>query len=111
MASGNQYPDSADIEALKKYNVLKQGVDDFIKLLASAWNSDMGRMDTHIIEDTGMIVNRSIQIELATGGWSGNEEVISALHDNEWFLWSMFWQKSERGGLHVFQFKLKKVEQ
>ena len=38
---------------------------------------------------------------IVTGGWSGNEEVIAALHVNVIF-WLLFWQKSERGGLYVF---------
>lgn len=40
-------------------------------------------------------------VELVTGGWSGNEDVIAAMRDNV-VLWSLCWQRSERGGLHVF---------
>jgi hypothetical protein len=38
---------------------------------------------------------------LVTGGWSGNEDVISALMRNPIF-WMFYWERSERGGLHVF---------
>lgn len=38
---------------------------------------------------------------LVTGGWSGNEDVISALMRNPIF-WLLFWERSERSGLHVF---------
>jgi hypothetical protein len=41
------------------------------------------------------------QYKLATGGWSGNEEIISAMESNLIF-WGMFWQSSNRGGGHVF---------
>ncbi len=37
-----------------------------------------------------------------TVGWSGNEDLISALQRNA-MAWSLTWQESKRGGLHVFQ--------
>ena len=40
-------------------------------------------------------------IQLVTGGWSGNEDIVSALNDNQ-TVWSMFWKVSWRGGLHEF---------
>ena len=42
----------------------------------------------------------------ATGGWSGNEEVISAMRENH-ILWAFTWQLSARGG--YFEFSLPKV--
>lgn len=38
----------------------------------------------------------------ATGGWSGNESVISALRQNRVF-WGLCWRESVRGGRHVFE--------
>ena len=40
-------------------------------------------------------------IELITGGWSGNEELLQALKSN--FAWGLCWQMSQRGGLHRFE--------
>lgn len=37
----------------------------------------------------------------ATGGWSGNEDVIGAMCDNH-VLWMLTWQSSHRGGLYFF---------
>ena len=42
-----------------------------------------------------------------TGGWSGNEALISAMEMNIVF-WSMCWYMSQRGGLYVF--KLRETE-
>ena len=39
---------------------------------------------------------------MATGGWSGNESIISSLQDNIMF-WSMYWESSHRGGLFIFR--------
>ena len=42
---------------------------------------------------------------LITGGWSGNEELISALQENENFFWAMCWEESRRGGYYKFEAK------
>lgn len=39
---------------------------------------------------------------LITGGWSGNEEIISAMQSNHLF-WAACWQSSVRGGLFTFK--------
>ena len=38
----------------------------------------------------------------ATGGWSGNEELMGALERNR-MAYSLTWCMSARGGLHIFQ--------
>ena len=38
---------------------------------------------------------------LATGGWSGNEDIIGAMQENIMF-WALYWYSSSRGGKHVF---------
>lgn len=40
-------------------------------------------------------------IELHTGGWSGNEEIIEVLKAS--MFWCMYWRKSERGGHYYFE--------
>ncbi len=46
-----------------------------------------------------------VEFFLSTGGWSGNEEIISALQENKMF-WALCWKSSWRGG--HYQFKLRK---
>lgn len=38
---------------------------------------------------------------IATGGWSGNEDIIVALKRNNMF-WARCWMMSARGGLYIF---------
>jgi len=44
---------------------------------------------------------RVIRLELHTGGWSGNEDIITAL--GKTIFWSIFWEKSKRGGHYYFK--------
>lgn len=41
--------------------------------------------------------------ELITGGWSGNEDIIGAMREN-YIFWSLWWERSERGGYHKFSY-------
>lgn len=41
------------------------------------------------------------QIECSTGGWSGNEQLISAMMENS-LLWHLTWFQSQRGGHYIF---------
>lgn len=48
------------------------------------------------------------ELRLATAGWSGNEEIVSALMDNTMFR-ILCWQSSHRGGLHIFHIPTKSM--
>ena len=39
---------------------------------------------------------------LATGGWSGNESIVQALHENAIFM-AACWESSHRGGLTIYK--------
>ena len=45
---------------------------------------------------------RILHFEYHTGGWSGNEDVISALERNSLFF-ALYWKKSEVGGHYFFR--------
>lgn len=57
----------------------------FMELLEDVWNTDYG---VYRVEDDA--------IEIHTGGWSENEEVLPQLKDT--FYWGLAWQRSDRGG-------------
>jgi hypothetical protein len=70
---------------------------------ADGWNELMEfikPMWTYMFETEYMSGGKT-EYTLATGGWSGNEDIVSALHRNYMF-WGLCWNESLRGGQYVF---------
>lgn len=63
----------------------------WLEFVRDAWNHHYGRIRFTPDFD-----------EFATGGWSGNESIISAMQENA-VLWTMLWESSHRGGKYVFR--------
>lgn len=72
-----------------------------VSIIEKHWNQNYGTFD---IEGK----NGTVTLELTTGGWSGNEEIIDILCNKMfWFLW---WQESKRGGYYKFAYSEKMEE-
>lgn len=66
-----------------------------VSIIEKYWNQEYGTFDIESKE--GIII-----LELTTGGWSENEELINELSNTMfWFLW---WQESKRGGYYKFKY-------
>jgi hypothetical protein len=85
-----EYPTNCQLDGIKQADIFKIGLDGMVELIRECW-SDYGKL-----EFDGSV------LFLATGGWSGNEDIINALADNIVF-WSKYWKKSERGGGYTFE--------
>lgn len=53
-------------------------------------------------ESTGILNEPVLKVRFVTGGWSGNEDIIAALHANFGF-WLTCWESTTRGGLWTFE--------
>lgn len=42
-------------------------------------------------------------LRIATGGWSGNESVVSAMESNP--IWGLLWKASFSGGLYILELR------
>jgi hypothetical protein len=83
----NDYPSESDLQRIRDWP--HDDLLAMIDFIAGIWHW----------ED---YFKRGVDIVIThTGGWSGNEDIISAMEDNKVF-WCMCWQSSERGGKHVF---------
>jgi hypothetical protein len=69
---------------------------DFIK--DCAWQDEFGKSSVSDA-DYG-----EVEYTFVTGGWSDNEEILEALKQQR-LAWALTWQRSERGGKHVFRVK------
>ena len=79
MTDDSGYPDEEELERVKKWNVNKANFDEFMEYIKSIWRWP---------EFVKKVENRYV---LVTGGWSGNESIISAMRMNCTF-WLMYWQ-------------------
>jgi hypothetical protein len=91
-----EYPSKQELDKIKNWSCLtyNDGVS-LAEYIVSLWNwSEYGPLKGKRVKT----------LTLRTGGWSGNEDIIDALNHNFMFT-SLFWQKSERGGLHIYKIK------
>ena len=94
MFDKNGYPDEEALKAIATFDFGDKflNLPSYLKLIRALWHwDDYFRYN----ENTGCL-------ELHTGGWSGNESIISALQDHKYFWW-VFWYKSKRGGHYWFE--------
>jgi hypothetical protein len=85
------YPDIEDIEMLEKSASESSGFAPTANMLAL------------LCEDTGYarVTLDDNRLEIATGGWSGCEELIATVRNTLWHL--KYWESTHRGGLWVWE--------
>ena len=94
----DEYPTEAELEALKNWQppgVGWSGSEPWLGILwlcDGAWNQYMGSIRWD---------DEAKQMTFATGGWSGNEDIIGALMENV-MAQAMLWQSSHRGGKFIY---------
>ena len=85
------YPTDEELDQIEKYFVNGyEACECLCKLAADLWHWP----EFASRNETGLWT-------FVTGGWSGNESIITSLHRNTMF-WMLYWQSSERGGRHRF---------
>jgi|GEM_PF-2949155 len=83
------YPTKQQLETIKDWDLTKKSVIELLDFVEPLW------------EYPDRFIRRRHALYLSTGGWSGNEDIIVALHHNFLF-WSMYWLESRRGGHYWF---------
>jgi len=99
-----EYPTERQLKTIQEWDCLKEPVLELLDYVYDIWWAQEwgfvkknGRTQVH--------KKKCIKLELHTGGWSGNEDIIYALQANPSF-WMLFWQKSVRGGHYYFEIPL-----
>lgn len=96
-----EYPEDKDLRRIAEWPY-----NDFVSLaefVANLW-AYPNYVDKY--ETIDEFDRKILRLSLSTGGWSGNEEIIGALRSNHLF-YTMCFQRSERGGRHVYDISLK----
>lgn len=98
MDNYSEYHSDIELNQLKNWDILD--AHNLVDKLRDMW-----QYKDYFIENWGLddIFKQPVLIlELHTGGWSGNEDIIHSLKLHELFF-TMWWWKSERGGHYYFE--------
>lgn len=101
------YPDSADLQRIEEWPLGEpRPLFDFIQ---SLWAYPEYFTVEKLEDDVfGGWVYR---ISMSTGGWSGNEDIISSMRKAMGrMFWVLYWYSSQRGGHYVFEVKADRWE-
>ena len=101
MPNQTGYPSDDELEKVKKWDSVHDpwGLIDFLETI---WNwPDWGIRKKK--GRTDYFKKPCIHLYISTGGWSGNESIISALQSNVFWI---FWISSRRGGHYEFEIPL-----
>lgn len=99
--SDDPYPTDAELRIIQKWNVVKYNVPQLIDYIKSVWWApDWG---FHLRKGRAHFDHKAcMKLELHTGGWSGNEDVVESLGRNFLF-WSMTFRMMRAGGHFYFE--------
>ena len=102
------YPDSADLQKILDWKGTARELAEFVVQIWCYENYATFRpMETReqLFDADGNIsseiVENFVELNLVTGGWSGNEDIVDNLKKTMFH--SMYWYMSQAGGLHVYR--------
>lgn len=94
MLDGDGYPDDLTLDTIRDWD-FRKGFREWLEYVQDTWYyPDYFR--SRVLRDG------RVRFYVSTGGWSGNEELISAMRRN-FICWSYTWVMSRRGGHYVFE--------
>jgi len=96
----SEYPSKESLEKIKNWDMTKDNPFELADFICAVWNENCG-----VAELAGKRVKT---LKLWTGGWSGNEDIIRAIMESDF--WTLYWERSIRGGFYVFK-NIKEVKE
>lgn len=85
----DHYPTDAELDELRNWSINRSHME-LVEWLEDRWKWP------------DYIRRTQRRLYIATGGWSGHEELLYELERSPCMFWSAHWELSKRGGLHVF---------
>jgi hypothetical protein len=95
------YPTEATLKALREWPL--SDANSALDFIAAAWHWPEWGVSHELIEAADKLLRPEPEdrfLRLATGGWSGNEDLLAAFQEN--INYTLTWCLSARGGLHIF---------
>lgn len=89
------YPTDEGLHFLRTFT---GSAHQLVEHLSEAMSTYGGVWVERVTDDYGRAVR---EVSVATGGWSGNEDIIG--HMRRSFFWFAYWQTSRRGGGYTFR--------
>jgi len=89
----SEYPSEGILKKIENWDMTKDNPFELAELICEVWNSNYGSASL-----TGKKVKT---LQLVTGGWSGNEDIIRAIQETMFA--KVCWQMSKRGGLYIYK--------
>lgn len=100
MPDEDGYPTQAELHEIEKHD-FKDPFGWFDRVKDAWWCSNWGFTEF----DDG---DAKVYL-ISTGGWSGNEEIISSMQAN-FVLWSLYWKENKAGGHYLFRVDLNHLQ-
>ena len=96
------YPTEDELDAIRN----AEGWKPTLALAIAVWDADGVTFNLRPEEQAlaDALTMRDVPgkyVRFATGGWSGNEDIVAALDRNVWA--GMSWVLSAAGGLHIYE--------
>ena len=102
----DDYPTQAELDHLANVEQPREALD----VAKHLWNQTYGQAseglrdaERPLIACSQIVMREGRFLRLATGGWSGNEAILSALGKNH-MTWLLTWRLSSSGGIHIFEY-------
>jgi len=93
------YPTDEFLEWVKTYDVVNGSGFKYLQTILSEWWP---------FDGSGYKIQRKYRGErkvfISTWGWSGNESLINAMHENEHLFWVLHYYAHQTGGHYTFRF-------
>jgi hypothetical protein len=92
----------SNLQFIADFNAYKDDAVEFLGRVREQYNEHYGKWYQKHIDEDGDSYSY-IEVDIRTGGWSDNEEVVHALLANS-HIRMLSYEMWRRGGQHVFQF-------
>ena len=101
----SDYPSQFNLKAIQEWDcTTNKGLMSLAEFVVGEWHfgEPWGRLSRRIKDNSWKEPRYYRKLTLSTGGWSGNESLISALTQN-WLWWSMCFHSHHTGGHFIFR--------